>query len=118
MVQAMEITAKTMDNYLFKEALNNAVIQIQRGLPLSQTLKNSGLFPPLIIHMVGIGEESGNLEEMLNNSARYYDEEVEMATQQVMALMEPMVIIVLAVIVCLILASIYGPIVTLYGSLG
>ena len=118
MVQAMEITAKTMDNYLFKEALNNAVIQIQRGLPLSQILKSSGLFPPLIIHMVGIGEESGNLEEMLNNSARYYDEEVEMATQQVMALMEPMVIIVLAVIVCLILASIYGPIVTLYGSLG
>ena len=81
-------------------------------------LKKSELFPPLIIHMTGIGEESGNLEEMLNNCANYFDEEVEAATQQVMALMEPMIIVVLAGIVCLILAAIYGPMITMYNTLG
>lgn len=67
--------------------------------------------------MVGIGEETGNLEEMLNNCARYYDEEVELATQQVMALMEPMIIIVMAVIVCVILAAIYGPVIQMNSEL-
>ncbi len=113
MVEAMNITAKTMDNVLFQETLENTAIQIQRGVSLQQPLKASGLFPPLIIHMVGIGEESGNLEEMLNNCANYYDEEVEMATQQVMALLEPMIIVVLAGIVCVILAAIYGPILSM-----
>lgn len=118
MIEAMEITAKTMDNQLFKDALNDCALQIQRGVPLTAPLKKSGLFPPLILHMVGIGEESGNLEEMLNNCATYFDEEVESATQQVMALMEPMIIIVLAGIVCLILAAIYGPMITMYNAMG
>ena len=117
MVEAMEITARTMDNVLYMEALQEAALQIQRGVPLSQPLKKSGLFPPLIIHMVGIGEETGNLEEMLNNCARYYDEEVELATQQVMALLEPMIIIVMAAIVCVILAAIYGPVIAMNNSL-
>lgn len=117
MVEAMQITARTIDNVLYEEALNEAAIQIQRGVPLSQPLKKSGLFPPLVIHMVGIGEETGNLEEMLNNCAKYYDEEVELATQQVMALMEPMIIIVMAAIVCVILAAIYGPVIQMNSEL-
>lgn len=117
MVEAMQITARTIDNVLYEEALDEAAIQIQRGVPLSQPLKKSGLFPPLVIHMVGIGEETGNLEEMLNNCAKYYDEEVELATQQVMALMEPMIIIVMAAIVCVILAAIYGPVIQMNSEL-
>lgn len=118
MVEAMNITAKTMDNLLFKESLEEAALGIQRGQSLNTILKKADLFPALIIHMVGIGEESGNLEEMLDNCAKYYDEEVEMATQQIMSLLEPMIIIVLAGIVVLVLAAIYGPMITLYDSLG
>ena len=117
MLEAMKITASTMDNVLFKDALNETAVQIQRGVALTQPLKKSGLFPNLILHMVAIGEETGNLEEMLINAADLYDEEVDAATQQVMALMEPMVIIVMAGIVCVILGAIYGPIITLYSSL-
>jgi type IV pilus assembly protein PilC len=117
MIEAMEITAKTMDNQLFKDALNDCALQIQRGVPLTAPLKKSGLFPPLILHMVGIGEESGNLEEMLNNCATYFDEEVESATQQVMALMEPMIIIVLAGVVGVILAACMSPMLTMYQAL-
>ncbi len=118
MVEAMHITARTMDSIVYEDVLHNAAMQIERGQPLSQPLKMSGLFPPLIIHMVGIGEESGNLEEMLDNCAGYYDEEVEMATQQLMALMEPMIIVVMAVIVCILLAAIYGPVISMYNALG
>lgn len=118
MVEALTITARTMDNQLFKDVVNDCAIQVQRGVPLTTPLKKSGLFPPLIIHMVGIGEESGNLEEMLNNCANYFDEEVEIATQQVMSLMEPMIILVLAGIVCLILGSIYGPMFKMYDAVG
>jgi type IV pilus assembly protein PilC len=118
MVEAMSITSSTMENILFREALEEATIQIQRGVSLQDTLKKCGLFPPLILHMVGIGEETGNLEEMLNNCANYYEEETELATQSLMAMMEPMIIIVLAVIVCVILGAIYGPMVTMYNELG
>lgn len=118
MVEAMTITAKTIGNVLYEDALNETTTQIQRGVSLSKPLAKSGLFPPLVLHMVGIGEETGNLEEMLNNCAKYYDEEVEIATQQVMALLEPMIIIVMAGIVCLILGAIYGPILTMYNTLG
>lgn len=118
MVEALTITAKTMDNQLFKDVVNDCAVQVQRGVSLTTPLKKSELFPALIIHMVGIGEESGNLEEMLNNCANYYDEEVEQATAQVMSLMEPMIILVLAGIVCLILGAIYGPMITMYNTLG
>lgn len=117
MVEAMNMTAKTMDNVLYADALHDAAMQIQRGMSISQPLKASGLFPPLIIHMVGIGEETGNLEEMLDNSAKYYDEEVEMTTQQVMALMEPLIIVVMAAVVILLLAAIYGPVTQMYNDL-
>lgn len=118
MVEAMEITSSTMGNILFREALEESTVQIQRGVNLSDSMKKCELFPPLILHMVGIGEETGNLEEMLNNCANYYEEETELATQSLMAMMEPMIIIVLAVIVCVILGAIYGPMITMYNELG
>ena len=118
LVNAMNITASTMESLLYKEALEETIVQIQRGVSLTQPIQKSGLFPPLIIHMVGIGEETGSLEEMLMNCARYYDEETELATQQVMSLMEPMIIIVMAGIVCVILGAIYGPMASMYDALG
>ena len=107
-----------MDNVLFKDALAETSKQVERGLNLSVPLKQSGLFPNMVIHMIGIGEETGNMEEMLTNVANYYDEEVEMTTQQATALMEPMIIVVMAVVVCLLIAVIYGPMMQLYSDIG
>ena len=71
MVEAVEITGKTLDNVLYQDAVLDAAKQVQQGVALSVPLKASGLFPPMIMHMLSIGEETGNLEEMLNNSAEY-----------------------------------------------
>ena len=88
-----------------------------RGVPLSRPLKTCGLFPPMVIHMVAIGEETGNIESMLENVANYYEDDVQVATEQMMALMEPMIIVVMAVVVGFMIMAILQPMFTLYESI-
>ena len=106
-----------MTNIWFKEALKDALEQIMVGVPLSQPVQTCGLFPPMVYHMMRIGEEAGSTEEMLNKLADYYEEEVEMAVQSLMAAMEPMIIIVLACIVGVLIAAVMAPMVTMYSAL-
>lgn len=117
MVEAVEITAKTMDNIWFKEALLGARDEIMRGVPLSTPIKESGLFPPMVCHMIKIGEETGNVEDMLHKLADYYDEEVEMATQSMMAALEPLIIIVLAGVVGTLIGAVMAPMASMYSGL-
>lgn len=117
LIEAVDIVADTMTNIWFKEALKESVEQIMIGVPLSQPLQTSGLFPPMVYHMVRIGEESGSMEEMLNKLADYYEEEVEMAVQALMAAMELMIIIVLACIVGFLIAAVMAPMVSMYSAL-
>lgn len=117
LVEAVDIVADTMTNVWFKEALKESVSQIMIGVPLSQPLQTSGLFPPMVYHMIHIGEEVGSTEEMLNKLADYYEEEVEMAVQSLMAAMEPMIIIVLACIVGVLIGACMAPMVSMYSAL-
>lgn len=114
---SVEIAAGTMSNVWFKEALLAAKDEIMIGVPLSRPLETCGLFPPMVYHMVKIGEEAGNVEEMLEKLADYYDEEVEMAVQSLMAIMEPMIIVVLAAVVIPILGACLAPMMTMYETL-
>lgn len=117
LVEAVEITGNTMQNVLFKDAMRDARDEIIKGVPLSEPLEQSGLFPPMLYHMIRIGEEAGNTEEMLTKLADYYDEEVEMATQGLMAAMEPVIMLVLAVIVCVLIAAVMAPMLQMYTAL-
>lgn len=117
-ISAIEIAAGTMDNVLFKDALQKVRSGVALGMGFSQQIGVTRLFPAMLVHMVGIGEETGNIEDMLTNVANYYDEEVELATQSVTALMEPMIIIVMAVVVGALVLAIYQPMITLYSTLG
>ncbi len=117
MVEAVDIVSNVMSNIWFKEALQEVKSQVILGTPLSQPLEECGLFPPMVYHMVRIGEESGNIEEMLDKLADYYDEEVEMAVQSLMAAMEPMIILVLAAIVGTLIASVLAPMMKMYEAL-
>ena len=117
LTEAVDIVADTMPNIWFKEALKDALGQIVIGVPLSQPRQTCGLFPPMVYHMIHIGEEAGSTEEMLNKLADYYEEEVEMAVQSLMAAMEPMIIIVLAGIVGILIAAVMAPMVTMYSAL-
>lgn len=117
MIEAVDIVSNVMSNIWFKEALQEVKSQVILGTPLSQPLEECGLFPPMVYHMVRIGEESGNIEEMLDKLADYYDEEVEMAVQSLMAAMEPMIILVLAAIVGVLIAAVLSPMMKMYEAL-
>ncbi len=117
MIDALEIVAKTMDNVYFEEALLAARDDVAMGTPLSEPLTRCGLFPPLVCHMTKIGEEVGDLEGMFTKLADYYDEEVEATTAAVMAAIEPMIIILLALIIGTIVLAIILPMTELYASL-
>lgn len=117
LVDAVGIVANTMENIWYKEALYDARDQITMGVPLSQPLETCGLFPPMVYHMTRIGEESGNTEDMLTKLADYYDEEVEMAVQSLMAVMEPMIIVVMALVVGVMIFSVLSPMMDLYNAI-
>ena len=118
MIDALEISASTMKNVLFYDGLQKVKNGVSLGLPLSNQLKSTGLFPAMVVHMVGIGEETGNVEEMLTNSATYYEEEVEVQTQTLTSLMEPIIIVLMAFVVALLIMAIYQPMIQLYNTLG
>jgi type IV pilus assembly protein PilC len=117
LVEATNIVSGIMGNVYFRDALKNAADEVSIGMPLSRPLEECGLFPPMVYHMLRIGEESGNTEEMLDKLADYYDEEVEMAVQSLMAAMEPMIIVVLAVVVGGLIAACMAPMLTMYQAL-
>lgn len=118
LVEAVEVTARSMDNIRYKTSMMEARDQITRGRTLSQPLKSSGLYPPMVVHMVGIGEETGNIESMLENVAIYYEDDVQVATDQMMALMEPAIIIIMAVVVGAMIVAVLQPMMVLYDSIG
>lgn len=118
MIDALEISSSTMKNVLFYDGLQKVKNGVSLGLPLSNQLKATGLFPPMVVHMVGIGEETGNVEEMLTNSATYYEEEVEVQTQTLTSLMEPIIIVLMALVVVMLIMAIYQPMIQLYNTLG
>lgn len=117
LLEAVEIVGNTMENVYFKEAVEACRNEIIIGQPLSRPLEESGLFPPMVYHMTRIGEESGNTEEMLTKLADYYDEEVEMAVQSLMAAMEPMIILVLAGVCGILIGACMAPMLSMYTAL-
>ncbi|MDE7422223.1 MAG: type II secretion system F family protein [Lachnospiraceae bacterium] len=116
LVDAVEIVSKVISNAIVRSALENSVEEIQRGVPLSVPLEQSEIFPPMVYHMTRIGEETGNVEEMLSKIADYYEEEVENATAALTSMLEPMIIILLGGLVMFILLSIYLPILSMYSA--
>lgn len=117
LIEAVDIVGNTMQNVYFREALDNCKNEIIIGQPLSRPLEECGLFPPMVYHMVRIGEEAGNTEEMLTKLADYYDEEVEMAVQSLMAAMEPMIIVVMAGVVGVLIGACMAPMLSMYQAL-
>lgn len=117
MIDAVEQVAKMMDNKIIRDGLMDAKVQVSKGVPLSKPLKDMEMLPPMLSAMTKIGEETGDIEEMLSKVADYYDEEVEAATNALTSAMEPMIMVVLACIVGMIVAAVYGPIMSMYDAM-
>lgn len=117
LVEAVEAVANMMTNVWFKEALLNAKDQVMKGVPLSKPIRDAGIFPNMLPQMIKIGEETGNIEDMMDKVADYYEEQVDMTTEQVTTAMEPLTMVVMAGIVGIIVAGVYGPILSMYQNM-
>lgn len=114
MLDAIEQVAKMMSNKIFRDGLMDAKVQVAKGLPLSKPLKDMEVFPTMLVQMVKIGEETGNIEDMMDKIAELYDREVDLATESLTQAMEPLTMVVMAGIVGCIVAAVYGPILSMY----
>ena len=114
MLDAIEQVAKMMTNKLFRDGLIETRSQVAKGLPLSKPLKDMEVFPNMLVQMVKIGEETGNIEDMMEKVADLYEREVDIATESLTAAMEPLTMVVMAGIVGLIVAAVYGPIIGMF----
>ena len=109
MIPTLQILERLMDNVVVKKALDEARHGVERGEGISQPLGNHKVFPAMLVQMVAVGEETGNLETVLVQLADYYDREVNFTVASFTKLLEPAVMLVLAVVVLFILISVYLP---------
>jgi type IV pilus assembly protein PilC len=116
-LDCLEITAKTSGNAVIEQAIFNVKSAIEQGRTIVEPLKESGVFPSMVVQMIGVGEQAGALETMLTKIADFYEEEVDVAVGDLMTAMEPMMIVVLGTVVGGIVISMYLPIFTLVGQL-
>lgn len=118
LVDALGIAGDVISNRVIRQAVKDCREEVMQGIPMSEPLEASGVFPPMLTHMLRIGEETGTTEQMLDNVAEYYEEEVAEVTKNLTTAMEPMVIIVLAVLVGGILGAVMMPMLSIYENAG
>ena len=109
-LDGLEITAKTAGNRVIQDAIMESRSSIAGGETIAAPLKKSQVFPPMVISMIAVGEQTGGLDEMLSKIADFYDEEVDAAVSGLLALMEPVMIVFLGVIVGGMVVAMYLPI--------
>lgn len=118
LVDALEIAGDVISNRVIRKAVKDCREEVMQGIPMSEPLEASGVFPPMLTHMLRIGEETGTTEQMLDKVAEYYEEEVSVATKNLTTAMEPMIIVLLAVLVGGILGAVMMPMLSIYENAG
>ena len=109
LTESLDLVAMNMGNIYFREAVQTVRAMIAEGWAMNVALRDTGLFPPMVYNLIGIGEETGALQGMLEKTADYYDDEVQDATARLLALMEPAIMIFLAFFVLIIVLAIFLP---------
>jgi len=95
-LDGLEITAKTAGNAIVEDGIMSVRKGVESGLTIAQPLKDTGIFPPMVVQMIGVGEQTGALDAMLSKIADFYEDEVDQAVANMLTLMEPVMILFLA----------------------
>jgi len=114
LLQALEITGKTGGNIAVEEAMEGVITSVKRGGTIAAPLAQAPIFPMMVSHMVGVGEETGALDGMLDKVADFYEDRVDASVKALTSIMEPIMIIVIGAIVGFIVISMYMPLFTVY----
>ena len=116
-LDGLEITARTSGNAIVEDAIMETRKSVEDGQSLAGPLKQTDVFPPMVVQMIGVGEQTGALDNMLSKIADFYEDEVDTAVANLMTLMEPVLILFLGTVVGGIVISMYLPIFSLINSL-
>ena len=117
LLQAIDITAKTAGNSHIEKAMEDVKLSVQRGGTIGEPLRQSNMFPTMVAHMVGVGEETGNLDGMLAKVADFYEDEVAAVIKALTSILEPVMIMLVGGIVGFIVISMYLPLFQLYDKI-
>jgi general secretion pathway protein F len=110
LLQSLDIVKNVVNNVVLRNAIEDGRNSIREGHSIAEPLRKSGLFPPLLVHMIAVGEKSGELESMLSRAADAYDNEVEASVSALSSVMEPAIIIMMGGVVLFIVLAILLPI--------
>ncbi|TFZ40678.1 type II secretion system F family protein [Soehngenia longivitae] len=109
LLRSMEVVSRVVNNKVVEDKLISGIEDIRRGVPLSRMIKDIEIFPPMVDSMVKIGEESGALDDILLKTADFYDEEVDVALTRLTSMLEPLMIVFMALIIGFIVIAMYLP---------
>jgi len=116
-LDALEITAKTAGNRVIQNAIRKSVLSIAEGETITQPLKESGVFPPMVTQMISVGEKTGGLDEMLQKIADFYDEEVDAAVSALTSIIEPVIVVAMGLVIGCIMIAMYLPMFDIIGKI-
>jgi len=117
-VNALQIVAGTLGNIHFKEALVNSAEQVQRGKELSRALSNyKNLYPPMVVQMIQVGEQTGSLSDILKNLADFYEEEIDNTTKNLSSIIEPVIMVIIGAAVGFFAISMIQPMYSMMGGI-
>ena len=109
LIQALEVVARVVNNTIIEERMVEGIDSVRKGVSLARTVKDVGVFPPMVDSMIKIGEESGSLDDMLTKTADFYDEEVQTSLQKLTSMLEPIMLVVMGFIIGFIVIAMYLP---------
>ncbi len=116
-LEGLEITAKTSGNAIIQDAIMAVRKAVEEGKTISAPLAETGVFPPMVVQMINVGEHTGALDQMLSKIADFYEDEVDIAVEGLVKLIEPLMIVVLGGIIGLIVTAMYLPLYTILGQI-
>ena len=116
-LDAMDIVSKASGNVIVEKAINDTSDRIREGQTMSEPLMATGVFPPMVVQMIGVGEQTGALDNMLNKIADFYEDEVDVAVAALTSLLEPLMMVFIGGIVGTILIAMYMPIFEIAGKI-
>ena len=108
-LDGLEITARTAGNAVVEKAIVDTRASISEGNTIADPLRECDVFPPMVVQMISVGEQTGALDEMLNKIADFYDDEVDAAVEAMTSIIEPVMIVVMGVVVGGMLIAMYLP---------
>ena len=117
-LQGLETVAKTSGNKVIEKAIMNSYNSIKEGGRISDPLKKANIFPPMVIQMISVGEETGGLDNMLNKIADFYDQEVDTAVKGLTSMIEPLIIVFLGIVIGTIVIAMFMPMFSLGEMVG